>query len=56
MKALGYANNAEILGLFFQPVKMSITAGLNEKLLEKFLAKDVVGEEDGVLYGRVPKK
>ncbi len=52
MKALGYANNAEILGLFFQPVKMNITSGSNEKLLGKFLAKEVVGEEDGVLYGR----
>jgi len=50
MKALGYANNTEILGLFFTPVKMALTGGSNEKLIGKFLAKDVLSEEDGVVY------
>jgi len=56
MKALGYANNAEILELFFQPVKVTLTARSSEKLLEKFLAKDAAGEEDGIVYARSAEK
>jgi len=52
MKALGYANNAEILEAFFQPVKVTLTARSREKLMGKFLAKEARGEEDGIVYAR----
>jgi len=52
MKALGYANNAEIMELFFQSVKVTLTARSGEKLIGKFLSKDAVGEEDGIVYAK----
>ena len=52
MKALGYANNAEILEFFFPARKVSLEAKSKEKLLGTFLAKDVVNEADGLVYGR----
>ncbi len=55
MKALGSANNAEILELFFKSAKVTL-GGSNDKVLEKFLAKDAVGEEDGIVYARSGEK
>ncbi len=52
LKAMGYANNAEVLEQFFRPVKVTLTARSSEKLIGKFLAKDGVGEEDGIVYAR----
>jgi len=52
MKALGYANNSEIMEMFFQPRVSGVSAGSSEKLTGKFLAKDATGEEDGIVYAR----
>lgn len=52
MKAMGYANNAEVLELFFHPVKATLTARSSGKLIGKFLAKDGVGGEDGIVYAK----
>jgi len=52
MKTLGYGTNAEIMEFFFSTRKSSLRAGVREKLVGKFLVKDVVGGEDGLVYAR----
>ncbi len=52
MKAMGYANNVEVMEMFFQPVKVTLAAKAGEKLLGKFLARDAAGQEDGIVYAR----
>jgi DNA-directed RNA polymerase subunit beta len=52
MKALGYTNNAEILELFFEPQKVTLTPRSAQKLVGKFLAKDAAGEENRIVYAR----
>ncbi|MBN1916463.1 MAG: DNA-directed RNA polymerase subunit beta [Verrucomicrobia bacterium] len=51
IKALGYGTNEELLELFFEPKEVSL-ASKDEKLIGEFLARNIVGVEDGIVYGK----
>ena len=51
IKALGYGTNEELLELFFEPKEVSLAAK-DEKLIGEFLARNIVGVEDGIVYGK----
>jgi DNA-directed RNA polymerase subunit beta len=51
IKALGYGTNEELLELFFEPKDVTL-AIKEDKLLDQFLARNIVGVEDGIVYGK----
>ncbi len=51
IKALGYGTNEELLELFFEPKEVTL-ATKEERLLDQFLARNIVGVEDGIVYGK----
>ena len=51
IKALGYGTNEELLELFFEPREVSLTTK-QERLIGQFLARNIVGVEDGIVYGK----
>lgn len=51
LRALGYSTDDDIIGLFYSPVKISLTRGSKEKLDGAHLAETVIDKETGeVLY------
>ncbi len=59
VKALGYGSNEEILEMFFEPKEVRLTkkeSRRDEKLLDTFLAKSIVGPDDGIIYGKSGEK
>jgi DNA-directed RNA polymerase subunit beta len=55
VKALGYGSNEELLNLFFDPKDVTITAKespKDAKLYQSYLARNIVGPEDGIVYGK----
>jgi len=51
IKALGYGTNEELLELFFEP--RDVTLGTKEeRLVGEYLARNIVGVEDGIVYGK----
>lgn len=59
VKALGYSSNEELLELFFEPKEMEVTPNespKDEKLINTFLAKNIIGAEDGIVYGKAGEK
>jgi DNA-directed RNA polymerase subunit beta len=51
IKALGYGTNEELLELFFEPRDVTL-ATKDERLVDQFLARNIVGVEDGIVYGK----
>ena len=59
IKALGYGSNEEILDLFFESRDVTITAKestKDQKLFDSFLARNIVGPEDGIVYGKAGER
>jgi len=51
LRALGYSTDDDIIGLFYSPVKVSLSRGSKEKLDGAYLAETVINKETGeVLY------
>jgi DNA-directed RNA polymerase subunit beta len=51
IKALGYGTNEELLELFFEPRPAELD-GKEDRLAGQFLARNIVGVEDGIVYGK----
>ncbi len=51
IKALGYGTNEELLELFFEARDVTL-ATKEERLIGQFLARNIVGVEDGIVYGK----
>ncbi len=56
MKALGYGANAEIMEFFFSTRKASLRTASREKLVDNFLARDVVSGDEGIVLATSGEK